>query len=198
MARSNPLVSLLCRIGLCACASVEGATVQPGQWWDGSAAIFESGQASTFNVQNVPTGVPANLAGLLTISVAGDFSSDNPGEYLNVFIDGLSFLNVRSEVSAGPNDATFNSWQQWFGIATADLADILADGAISVTLVNSGSVQAFNDIGNPFHAWKLEVVPTVVPAPAAAWLFVTSLGLLGFAARRNGGKGSGRPFGKGY
>lgn len=162
---------------IAACGSV--ASAQFTVMLTDSASITEDGQMFTFTFDMLPGAISA---GSLTIDALGDYSVVPPStETMDWDIDGIaSGQGFEADAFSGPVDLFQNAVSQSWNISESDMAAITADGTLTITIQNAGSVGTFPDQPDDFVSVYLEY--RAVPAPASAGLL--ALGGLVAARRR--------------
>ena len=140
-----------------------------------TASITSAGQVFVFEFDMV--GMSAG-AGTLTIDALGDYSIVPPSsETLDWDIDGIaSGQGFAESAFIGPVDLFQSMASQTWSISSSDMAAITADGMVTITLVNSGTVGP----NNPTEDYVTATLSYPIPAPSAMAL----LGLGGLAAAR--------------
>ncbi len=140
-----------------------------------TASITSDGQMFVFEFDMV--GMAAG-EGTLTIDALGDYSIVPPSsEVLSWDVDGIaSGEGFAAEAFMGEVDLFQNLVSQSWSISAGDMASITADGMVTITLINDGTVGA----NNPGEDYITATLSYPVPAPSAMAL----LGLGGLAAAR--------------
>jgi hypothetical protein len=149
----------------------------------GSASVVEEGDYQIINGGTVS----ANLR-LQSVDLTNDLPIPvgiNPGQFPESTIDNQTFFS---------NTPTGSSLANWGLYSTISPATAFLDLASNVNLQIQNTLQATTSAAgeSAYIAKKLtlvvgvtESIPTeVVPVPAAAWLFGSSLGVLGWLRRR--------------
>ncbi len=148
------------------------------------------------------TGLAASdgTGGTFTITARGDYGAQS-SEYLiwtaESAIDGLTSEKIGICSNAGVctgspdsvtvflNDADYQ-FTKTYTISGAELTALLADGAISVSVLQGPSVNSPNVKAPPFVeiSFSYNTGVSAVPLPAALPLFLSGVGGIGFLARR--------------
>ena len=152
------------------------ATNYQGFTWDtnwlvGNNTFIKSFSGSTFDVPSLQNAVWNKSADpLLSLSNGTDFN----------FI-GASFAGFKGYES---DTITVNGYNNGSFIGTVSAA-LSTDGSFSVLAANLNGVDQLDFITGTTGTWLMDNFEYVaVPVPAAAWLFGSSLGLLGWIRRR--------------
>lgn len=166
------------------------ATAAGAGGYDNTVAIFQFTRVWTTNGGEVAS---------ITVSESGDYQILNGGT-VNVNLrlqvvdkandDGLPpFPEVLNPiVNWNTSTPTGLTAQNWSLSSTVNPAAAFTDLATVVDLQIQNQLQAFTyasgDFAHIFKKLTLTTTTTVVPLPAAAWLFMPALGLLGLCRRR--------------
>jgi hypothetical protein len=165
------------------------ATATGAGGYENTVAIFQFSRIWTTNGAEVAS---------ITVTESGDYQILNGGTVsVNLRLqvvdkvndDGLpSFPEVLNPiVNWNSSTPTGLIAQNWSLSSTVNPADAFTDLATVVDLQIQNTLQAFTSAPGEFATIfkKLTLTTTtVVPLPAAAWLFMPALGLLGFCRRR--------------
>ena len=154
--------------------------------------ITQTAQRLTFELDNLPRAQSLTEYNFIDLSVdaRGDFSGDNPNEYLDVFLDGTQLRRLTGFESDCCDVSIFD----FISIDPGQLHDALADNQLEVVFQAGPGVNVF--AGIPVGPDDIFTVPssagfslsysfsTVVPIPAAAALLGPALLGFGWMARR--------------
>lgn len=130
------------------------------------AGIGSTGNTVTFSLSGIPTGDNAALALFGTDAAGLDMSIGTPDDW---FSESGYIYSVTFPDSTTSYDLTF------------DLGTLAALGTYTVDVKFAGGSRDWHDLAS----FDVNVVPSAIPVPAAAWLFGSGLlGLVGVARRR--------------
>ena len=147
-------------------------------WWESATETFDNWDYSTNSPDN-GANTPVNAYNATAFALPGNSSAEEQTDLLNMLL-GLTdtpdeiATGTKTDFSGGDEEApaSFTTDRQYFSIKKQDwIAYFLntSGGEVTVTL----SPEAFSNC--------TEYGPTVVPLPAAAWLFLSGLaGLFGW------------------
>jgi hypothetical protein len=178
----------LCALGLAFCAA--GARAVPVTLTD---TITQTGDTLLYPFTGLPT--TATGDGRLTIATTGTgvdgIDLGDSGEFMDVFADGLSLgrwecstANDGGAIIPGGTGGADCLFSLLLDIAAPDLAGLIADGAVSVTLA-MGPATTFFTGDNDEIAVTLDYLPAaVVPLPATVPLLAAGFGALVLLRRR--------------
>jgi hypothetical protein len=153
-----------------------------------NTSVTSTGQfyTNTFDV----TGFEDYINLIFTVSTRGDYGNTQSSEYIEFFIDGISFGQFRYNTpgvtsSIGATGLSWGDWELDFSFSITDIAwsTLYADDStITVSWSNASGVNAFTSRYNPFVNFNLAGDPNPVPEPSTLAIF--ALGMMGLAVRR--------------
>jgi hypothetical protein len=153
-----------------------------------NTSVTSDGQSytSTFDV----TGFEDYINLIFTVSTRGDYGVSQDNEYIEFFIDGISFGQFRYDTSGvissvGASGQSEIDWQLDFSFSITDIdwSTLYADDStITVNWSNDSGVGAWNSEYNSFVNFNLAGDPNPVPEPTTLAIF--ALGMMGLAVRR--------------
>jgi hypothetical protein len=157
-----------------------------------SQDITETAQRLVFELDDLPRAGPNERYGFINFSVQaqGDFSPDNPDEYLDVFLDGAHLIRLTGYYEDNCCDVAILAHPS---IGADRLHEALADHRLEFTFQAGPAVNVFAGIpvgdGDilsfpSFVSFGLDYSLAPVPIPAAGVLLAPALLALGSMARR--------------